>query len=443
MTKLARGLLANSVPQLIESLKNLVFSEEFCSRNKQNPKDFIRERLLPFHKLIFFLLNMNNSSYQDELDKFFKAINHLEVAERILYKGNLTKARAKLKFETFVELNDHLIFNFSVNFQSQTWYGFTLLAIDGTTLRVPDEKDIAEHFGVWYSTKGEKPCPKARASQMFDVLNKVTIDAILHPKGDGEIELAAFHFLKLQPGDLILLDRGYPAFWLFKLALSLDAHFCARISYKKWKVVKKFYRSGKKEQIVKLKPSGISNRKCFEMGLDKKPIRVRLIRIELESGETEILVTSLTDMDKFSYGLFSELYHLRWPVEEDYKTIKYRLQVENFSGKTVHSVYQDFHAKFFSKNFTAVIASTTRNEIIKKSEKLKHVHQINFAQALSKMKDTIVLLFIRSRKKVSILVDKIRIIFILTTESVRPNRKFPRRHRVKQKRFSFEYKTVC
>jgi hypothetical protein len=81
-------------------------------------------------------------------------------------------------------------------------------------------------------------------------------------------------------------------------------------------------------------------------------------------------------------------------VEEDYKILKYRLQIENFSGKTVHSVYQDFHAKVFSKNLTAVIATTSREEIIKKSENLKYHHQLNFAQALAKMKDTIVFIIL-------------------------------------------------
>lgn len=103
-----------------------------------------------------------------------------------------------------------------------------------------------------------------------------------------------------------------------------------------------------------------------------------MLRAALESGETEILVTALTDMNKFSYDLFSERYHLRWPVEEDYKTIKYRLEVENFSGKSVLSVYQDFHAKLFSKNLAAAIASTTKKQILKKSEKFKYAHQINF-----------------------------------------------------------------
>lgn len=386
---------------------------------------------------------MNNKSYQDELDRYYQVVNHLQVAERFLFKGSLSKARAKMKFDAFVEINDHMTNYFYNHFRFETWFGFNLLAIDGTTLRVPKVKSIAHHFGVWNSSKGEKPCPIARASQMFDVLNKITIDAIISPKSEGERELAACHLLKLQPADLILLDRGYPAYWLFKTVLSMKAHFCARISHKKWRVVKNFYRSGRKEQIVKIKPSLPSIQKCHEMGFDKKPIEIRLTRIELDSGKTQILATSLTNMDKYPHHLFSELYNLRWPVEEDYKAFKYRLQVENFSGKTVHSVYQDFHAKLFSKNLVAVIASTTKKEILKKSENYKFLHQLNFAQAVSRLKNTIVLFFKRSFDDINNLIEKIRTIFIQTTESVRPNRKFPRRHRVKQHRFFYEYKTVA
>ena len=364
-------------------------------------------------------MNMNNKSYKDELDRYFQAINHLEAPERVVFKGSLSKARAKLSFEAFIELNDHMVQYFYDLFQPQTWFGFNLLAIDGTTLRLPNEYQIANYFGVWKSTKGDKPCPKARASQMFDVLNKITVDAIISPKSEGERELAAFHFLKLQPQDLILLDRGYPAFWLFQLALSMGTNFCAQIPYKRWRVGKKFYLSGKKEQIVRIEPSPESIRRCNEMGLDKKPIKVRMLRIELDTGETEILITSLTDMKKFPCDLFPELYHLRWPVEEDYKTIKYRLEVENFSGKSVLSVHQDFHAKLFSKNLVAAIASTTKKQLIKKSENLKFLHQINFAQALSKMKNTIVLLFNRSLTEAGILVEKMRNIFIQTTSHLK------------------------
>lgn len=387
-------------------------------------------------------MNMNKGSYQDELDNYFKTLNHLEVAERIVTKGALTKARKKLKYQAFIELNEHMASHYYSYFPTASWYGFNLMAVDGSTLRLPDEPEIIEHFGVWNIKKGDRPCPKARISQMFDVKNRVTVDALIKPKKDGERELAAFHFLKLMPNDLILLDRGYPAFWLFKLIMTMGASFCARVSCTKWKVIRKFYHSGQQERIVKLCPTPLSSLKCAEMGFDKRPFKVRLIRVELSTGETEILITSLTDMDKYPQNIFADLYHLRWPVEEDYKTMKCRLQLENFSGKSVLSVYQDFHAKVFSKNFTAIIADTTKDEIEKLSEHRNFQYQINFAQALSKMKHTIVLLFTRPIEKVKSLITKLQKIYSQTVEQVRPERKYKRNHKVKLKKFHFPYKPI-
>lgn len=94
-------------------------------------------------------------------------------------------------------------------------------------------------------------------------------------------------------------------------------------------------------------------------------------------------------------------------------------------------------------SLAAAVASTTKDEILEKAEMRNLVHQINFAQALSKMKNTIMLLFNRSQEKVGTLVERLRTIFIKTTEAIRPIRKFPRRHRVKQQRFCLEYKTMC
>ena len=53
------------------------------------------------------------------------------------------------------------------------------------------------------------------------------------------------------------------------------------------------------------------------MGLEASPLRLRLIRVELESGEIEVLITSLTDEQKFPYEIFMDLYHKRWLVEVD------------------------------------------------------------------------------------------------------------------------------
>ncbi len=70
-------------------------------------------------------------------------------------------------------------------------------------LRVYRElRKLLNIFGVWHSKKGSD-CPIARVSQMFDVLNNLSIDAIISPKSVGECELAAQHFLNPPP------DRSY------------------------------------------------------------------------------------------------------------------------------------------------------------------------------------------------------------------------------------------
>jgi len=173
---------------------------------------------------------------------------------------------------------------------------------------------------------------------MFDVLNKITVDAIIAPVSTGERACCATHFLKMMPNDLVLLDRGYPAYWLLNLIVSFGGHFCARVPNNKWVSIKKFFRSGKLQKIIRLQAPATSVAKCRELGLDTQDLTVRLIRIELDNGETEILITSLTDIEMYPAEIFSDLYHLRWPVEEDYKVMKCRMEIENFTGKSVLSV---------------------------------------------------------------------------------------------------------
>ena len=342
------------MPKLVDDINNLIGSSEFQGRHKNSPKDFTRNRTLNFETVISFFVNLNKGSYETELKQFFKTKNDQDVAMPEATKSAVSKARKKLKASAFIELNDELVRGYENQGGLQTWNGMRLLAVDGSTATVPDEDDVAEHFGVW-NVKGGDPCPKARVSQLFDVQNRITLDALIRPKSEGERELAAQHFIKLMPNDLVLLDRGYPAAWLFILIVSLGAQFCARVKVSQWKIIKKFFNSGKMEKIVNLPVSYVSKQKCNEMGLGNSPIKVRLIRIELPSGQTEILITSLLDQEKFPYDLFAELYFKRWAIEEDYKIMKCRIQIENFSGKTVYSVYQDFHAKVFSKNLTMII----------------------------------------------------------------------------------------
>jgi Transposase DDE domain len=438
LAMLARDLLLKICANLIEFLNKIIFSEDFLSRHRRSQKDFVRKRLLPFHNMIFFLMNMIKGSLQDELDYFFKAVHAEEVSTRTVTKSALTKARKKLHHQAFIELGRSLVSFFYDHFPWRKWKGFRILAIDGSTAKVPRTKDCADHFGTWNPAKGEA-CPIARTSSLFDVLNGIAVDAVIRPKEHGERSLAAVHMEHVKANDLILLDRGYPAFWLFALILSRQAHFCARVKIH-WKQIRKFSNSGKREDIISLPMSLASIEQCKALNLPISPIKVRAIRVELASGETEILLTSLMDKDLYPCEIFKELYHLRWTTEENYKTAKCRIEIENFSGKSVESVYQDFHAKVFAMNLTATMTHPAQDIIAGKCEQKKYAYRINITQALSKMKDSLVLLFIRSN--IMELLNKLLDLFIATIEPIRPDRKYPRKHSVQKRGFYPCYKPI-
>lgn len=435
---LARDLLLKICANLIEYLNKIIFSQDFLSRHRRSEKDFVRERLLPFHTVVFFLMNMIKGSLQDELDCFFKAIHTEEVSARTVTKSAFTKARRKLHHEAFIELGRHLVLFFYGHFPCRKWKGFRILAIDGSTIKVPRTKECVDHFGAWNPAKGEA-CPVARISTLFDAINGIVVDAILRPKEQGERSLAAEHLQHVKANDLILLDRGYPAFWLFSAILSRQAHFCARVK-SSWKVIEEFSRAGKQDAVIILRPSPASIVQCHDLKLPVSPLHVRAIRVDLADGETEILLTSVMDKDLYPHKIFKELYHLRWITEENYKAVKCRIEIANFSGKSVESVYQDFHAKVFALNLTAVIAHPAQDVIAGQSDQKKHPYRINVTQALSKMKDSIVLLFVRCN--ITELLIKLHSLFIATIEPIRPGRKYPRKHTVQKRGFYPCYKPI-
>ena len=439
--KLAQNLLSKICAKLFVFIKNIINSSDFIDRHRQTATDFTRNRKFPARSLIVFLLSLVRSSYQKELDRFFNTLSRSDAPKRMITKAAFAKSRMKLKYQAFIELNQKFNQFFENHFTVKTWQGFRLLVPDGSTIRLPHTNDIQKHFGIWKVRQG-RPCPMARLSQLFDPLNKITVDAIISPKHIGERELAANHFLHLMPNDLILMDRGYPAWWLFALILSMKAHFCARISTK-WKIVRAFLDSGEKQRITRLPASNSSIDTIRQMGLDLNPLKLRLIRID-NGDKTQILITSLTDTEKYPYAVFSDLYHLRWPTEEDYKTVKSRIEMENFSGKSALSIYQDFHARVLTKNIASIFALPVNDCLSSDSlADQKYSYQVNFTQALTSARNLLPLFFQRSKRTIKRIIDALFELLAQTIEPIRPGRQYPRNHRVSSRRYYICYKPIA
>ena len=426
--------------QIVQNLTSKITSPDFLAQHRQSEKDFTRNRSLTFPRLITFMLNMINGSIQSELSRFFKVIDDSPIAINSVTTAAFCKARKKFSYTAFKALNSCLIDTFYNSSHVRKWNGHRLLAVDGSVTSLPNTSVLLEHFGKARSHAGR---PAVRLSQLYDVQNKLTIDLQVDPHTTGERAQAVKHLDCAEKDDLILYDRGYPAVWLFILHQIKNVNFCARVTLDSSNILKAFLRSGKNEETTFLPCVEKSLRYCKKEGLPTSPIKIRLIRIVLPSGETEILMTSLLDKETYPYTIFKDLYHKRWGVEEDYKLMKSRLTIENFSGISVEAVLQDIHAKLLTKNIAAVAIFEADKVKDEKYKQRKHQYKINFTYTLSELKDNIIRFLLCSAPAN---LSRLLIAEISTVvDAYRPDRSFIRidkRNRWNRPKYNMAYKRV-
>jgi hypothetical protein len=384
------------------------------------------------------------SSIQRELDGFFKALSKSDFKIREVTKGAFTQARAKLNPWAFKRLNEVAVNSFYEGAEYYTWYGMRTLGVDGSRLVLPNHPSVIDEFGQHnFGPKADSPRSLAMASMLYDVLNLVTIDAEIAPYSSSEGDLLSKHLDKIKAGDLLLLDRGYPCFWLLFMLKARGIEFCVRLKDNWWLKVKDFTESDDIERIVTFSLPKKDRKKLAEYPhMQDSTITCRLIKIVLGTGEKEILCTSLTDSEKYLHEEFDSLYHYRWNEEEAYKLLKSRIELENFSGKTAKAVKQDFHAKVFLMSLCSAYAHPIEEKVVeeyKVDQERKYSQKINRTNALSMTQDILIAVFIRKQfdkalKAYDSVVEK-------TREIIRPGRNVPRNKKPKRC-YSMNYKRL-
>jgi hypothetical protein len=174
-------------------------------------------------------------------------------------------------------------------------------------------------------------------------------------------------------------------------------------------------------------------------------LRIRALVFPLTSGEREALVTNLTE-GEVEEGAFPGLYYKRWPIETKYDQIKQKLELENFSGRLVDNIKQDFYAMTTVSN-TLSSALREANRKIGESGKekgLKYKYRANVNHAVGVLKDQLIEILIAddlfARKYLYWeLVGEIKRQIV----PVRPNRKVPRKEYLKKPHFRHNHKSNC
>ncbi len=306
--------------------------------------------------------------------------------------------------------------------------GLRILAIDGSRLSLPEVSTIRARFSPNAKGPGQEGPPQARASICMDVLNGIVVDALLKPLSWGERRMACKHLRFMGDGDLVLLDRGYAGVGFFKRILATGADLCARVKVGHSKAISEFVASGRPKAVIHLTD-------------EEGSISLMAVRIELASDLTEVLLTSLTDWS-CEPEFFGQIYNLRWGVESEYHFLKAPLQLENFSGKTVRAVEQDFYARIFAASFAAMLALPVHAEIDRITARCSHAYQLQWTEAFALLRRHLVKLVLGTTDVATRWLRMLLDHMTRYRDIVRPARHFPRKQSLRPVRYPTNQKTL-
>lgn len=405
-----------------ESVENMMALKKF----KLKETAFTRKRKIGFKGiLVFILLNLKHS-LTIEIDKF---LENLGVENKFGYtKQAFSKARQLIDPAAFADLNK-ITLEHIYNNKFKTFKGYRVVAVDGSTVQLPNTQEMTEKYGVF--SKEKCSYPAGRICLTYDVLNEAVINGRLAPYDVSEQTIAMElipEMYKSSAQDLLLFDRGFPSVQMIVLLNKLKKKYLFRVSRSFLKEINEFSKGSEtdanlnieitKQRIARNKIKGIQE--AVSLGL-------RCVRIDLESEE-EILITNLS-VEEMSISELAELYNMRWGIETNYNLMKNVLELENFTGKSDIAVQQDFYATIYIVNIASIlIADAQENyETSKKGKGKKYDYKINKRLAMGYLKSDLLNIVLEEDDKKA---DKLYERFIEKLSKhvvpIRPGRKFKR-----------------
>ena len=325
-----------------DHLHSPAFAE--TARSPDHPNAFTRARKLPLPTLLGALLSFRGASVQTGLDAFFANLA-THGAGVLVSDRALAKARSKLHVPALWALNDRLISAVETHGQLHLFKGRRLVCADGTLLAPAQRACLRTRCLA---------APVQRALGLYLPGNDLMLHVAVGTEAEGERQMLFDQLDRLRRGDVLVLDRGYPASWLVQALLQRGIDFVIRCdSGQGWGAARKLLRSDQAQCWDYLAPCNAKQATTWELD-GPAQIRARLVRHVSSSGRTRVLVTSLPE-ELASVAELADLYHGRWRIEEAFKRLKHRLGLESVSGLSQHALLVDVATKVLADNLAALL----------------------------------------------------------------------------------------
>ncbi len=402
--------------------------------------DFTRKRKLPMSATMMAIVAMEGNSLNKELydlsngnlNGTVTASAFVQQRQKILPEAFYDVFRS---FNSATSINDVRLFN-----------GYRLYAVDGSDINIAKNPDSETYFPK-VKTVGD--FNQFHLNAMYDILNSTYTDCVIQPSPmENENEAAGTMVKRMDKKEraIIIADRGYGALDLLAtIKDDMDKDYLIRArnrmftefddlpegecdTYIEFTITttqtnkdKEKFGKGKYKYTPGPSKFGKKKKKVYWFHPTDYPMRIRVVRFLLDSGEYETILTSL-DPKTFPPETIKTLYAMRWGIETSFRFLKYAIGMVAFHARNENSVKQEIFARLLAFNLCSRIANSIT---IENTESLKYSYGISFTDAVHICRD-----WLKYNRNIDVREEMKRYLI-----PIRPGRKDPRK--MKPKSFTF------
>ena len=296
-----------------------------------------RSRLLPAHVVVYFVMAMAvfGDGYEEVMRRLVGGLQFMRAWRKewsVPTTGAISQARERLGEAPLKALFERIAEPLAVPGTPGAWLGSRkLMAIDGVKIDIPDTPANIQEFGRPAGVT-RRPFPQLQVIGLAECGTHAVIAAETGTVSVGEREIAEKLAHALEPGMLLMADRGFYSFQLWGEFLTTGADLLFRIA------------SGVKLPPGKVLPDGsylseISSRKVrsssYRIPLaavgdprEATHIPVRVVEYTVtgtpEDREPQVfrVITTVLDPDDLTAAEIAAAYHERWEYEIALKEIE-------------------------------------------------------------------------------------------------------------------------
>jgi hypothetical protein len=321
-----------------------------------------RDALLsPFTILLWFVTQVLHGN---------TALTHVTLkARRTFTESAYCQARARLPLAVFRAVLRFVIRASVPHTEVEgRWRGHRTFLVDGSSFSMPDTPELQRHFGQPGGQAAGCGFPVAKILALFHAGTGLLLDVVAAPLRTHEMSQVDGVHPALQPGDVLVGDRGFCSFPHLASLLGRGAHAVFRAHQKQivdftpgrahtgrhdprpraGRPRSRWLRAlGACDQVVEWfkprdRPAWMTAEQFAEL---PETIVVRELRYRVSQPgfrtRSVTLVTTLLDAEVYPAGALAELYETRWRVEQYLRDLKQTMKMDVLRCKAVDGVLKE------------------------------------------------------------------------------------------------------